>query len=94
MFTRRQIVSGIAATVSLPAWAQTIPTNPDVVIVGAGSAGLSAAHALIKDGYSVVIVEAANRAGGRAYTESDTFGLPFDHGCSWISAPQKNPYRN
>ncbi len=77
---------------ALPVWAQTLPTNPDVVVIGAGSAGLSAARTLIAAGKTVVVIEAANRIGGRAWTESDTFGVPFDHGCSWITAAVNNPY--
>lgn len=68
------------------------PGNPDVVIIGAGSAGLSAARKLRKKGLSCIIVEAADRVGGRAWTESTTFGVPIDHGCSWISGSDKNPY--
>ena len=79
--SRRSVLTSLLATASLPAWAQTIPTDPDVVIIGAGSAGLSAARTLIAQGKSVVIVEGAGRIGGRAYTESDTFGVPYDHGC-------------
>ena len=65
------------------------PTNPDVVIIGAGAAGLSAARTLIAQGKSVVIVEGSSRIGGRAYTESDTFGVPFDHGCFNVMGPKK-----
>jgi len=80
------------AASALPAWAQTVPTNPDVVVIGAGSAGLAAARTLIAEGKSVVVLEGANRIGGRAYTESDTFGVPFDHGCSWVMGPSDLPY--
>lgn len=90
--SRRTILSGLVATAALPAWAQTIPANPDVVVIGAGSAGLSAARALIAAGRSVVVVEAADRIGGRAYTESHTFGVAFDHGCSWVMGPSNLPY--
>ena len=72
--------------------AQDIPTNPEVVIVGAGAAGLSAGRTLRDKGVSFVIVEAAGRVGGRAYTESETLGQPVDHGCSWISGSSKNPF--
>ncbi len=90
--SRRTLLSGLAAAAALPAWASETPTNPDVVVIGAGSAGLSAARQLIGDGRSVVVVEGADRIGGRAYTESATFGLPFDHGCSWIAGPANLPY--
>ena len=91
-FTRRTILSSLLATASLPVWAQTMPLNPDVVIIGAGSAGLSAARTLISEGKSVIIVEGSDRIGGRAYTESDTFGVPLDHGCSWVMGPKDLAY--
>lgn len=75
-----------------PRLATGLPTNPDVVIIGAGAAGLSAGRELQSRGISFVIVEAAGRVGGRAYTESDSFGVPVDHGCSWISGSDKNPF--
>ncbi len=90
--SRRSFLSGLLATAGLPIWAQSVPANPDVVIIGAGSAGLAAARALIAAGKSVIVVEGADRIGGRAWTESDTFGVPFDHGCSWITAANANPY--
>ena len=92
--SRRSFLTSLLATTTLPAWAQTIPTNPDVVIIGAGSAGLSAARTLIAQGKSVVIVEGADRIGGRAYTESDTFGVPYDHGCFNVMGPKKFAYLN
>lgn len=69
-----------------------IPTNPDVVVIGAGSAGLGAARRLQKEGKSCVVIEAANRVGGRAWTQSDSFGVPVDMGASWVSGADKNPY--
>jgi len=90
--SRRSVLAGGLALSTLPLHrAYAIQSDPDVVIIGAGSAGLAAARTLIGKGKSVVIVEAADRVGGRAYTESETFGLPFDHGCSWITA-DPNPY--
>jgi monoamine oxidase len=92
LVSRRSILSGLLAATALPAWAQSVPSNPEVVVIGAGSAGLSAARTLIAAGKSVVVVEAAGRIGGRAYTESGTFGVPFDHGCSWVMGPEDLPY--
>ncbi len=69
-----------------------IPTNPDVVVIGAGSAGLGAARRLIKKGKTVVVIEATDRVGGRAWTQSDSFGVPVDMGASWMSGADKNPY--
>ncbi len=91
--SRRSLLAGGLALSVLPAHRSLATTsNPDVVVVGAGSAGLAAARTLMGLGKSVVIVEAAGRIGGRAYTESKTFGVPFDHGCSWITAASANPY--
>lgn len=92
--TRRRALAGLLATTALPAWAQTIPSNPDVAIVGAGAAGLSAAHSLIEKGLSVVVLEARDRIGGRAWTDNNTFGVPFDHGCSWLHAANRNPFKS
>jgi len=72
----------------------TFPTNPDVVIIGAGAAGLGAARKLMKSGHSVIVLEAADRAGGRAWTDTKGFGVPVDMGCSWISGARKNRFTN
>lgn len=91
--TRRGVMGGLASFTAIPAFAQGVPSNPDVMIIGAGIAGLTAAKTLMQAGHSVAVIEAADRIGGRAYTESDTFGVPFDHGCSWINAGNVNPFR-
>ena len=70
------------------------PTNPDIVIIGAGSSGLSAAKKLQELGTSYVVIEASDRIGGRAYTESNILGQPVDHGCSWISGSNDNIFSN
>ena len=67
-----------------------ISSNPTVAIIGAGAAGLSAARELSRRGISFVIIEAAYRVGGRAYTESLSFKQPVDHGCSWITGSDRN----
>jgi monoamine oxidase len=65
----------------------------DVVVVGAGVAGLSAARALRRVGRSVAVLEAASRIGGRAYTTwpAALGGAAFDHGASWLHAAERNP---
>lgn len=67
-------------------------TEVDVVVVGAGAAGLAAAKVLRAAGKTVTVFEAMNRIGGRAWTESDTFGFPFDRGCAWLHAGDRNPF--
>ena len=67
-----------------------LPTNPDIVIIGAGASGLSAAKKLQELGASYLVLEASDRIGGRAFTESNILGQPVDHGCSWISGSNDN----
>ena len=64
----------------------------DVAIIGAGSAGLSAARALHAAGRSFKVFEAMDRIGGRAWTSQRHFGVPFDIGCAWLHAGDRNPY--
>lgn len=64
----------------------------DVVIIGAGSAGLAAAKTLRTAGLSFVLLEAMDRIGGRAWTSDRHFGVPFDIGCAWLHAADRNPY--
>ncbi len=64
----------------------------DVVIIGAGSAGLAAAKALRAAGFSFTLLEAMDRIGGRAWTSDQKFGVPFDIGCAWLHAADRNPY--
>lgn len=67
-------------------------TDTDVVIVGAGAAGLAAATRLQAAGVRFVLIEAKHRVGGRAYTESTSLGAPFDHGCHWLHSASLNPF--
>ena len=64
----------------------------DVVVVGAGAAGLAAAKTLTAHGLDVVVVEAMDRVGGRAFTSTREFGVPFDVGCAWLHAADRNPF--
>jgi monoamine oxidase len=64
----------------------------DVIVVGAGSAGLAAAKTLRAAGLSFTVLEAMNRVGGRAWTSTEHFGIPFDIGCAWLHAADRNPY--
>ena len=66
-------------------------SNPDVVVIGAGVAGMAAARVLQDGGRRVQIVEAAPRVGGRCYTDTASFGLPFDQGAMWLRKADFNP---
>jgi len=67
-------------------------SETDVVIVGAGSAGLSAAKELARRGLSHVVVEGSHRIGGRAYSEEIAPGVWFDLGCSYLHDGASNPF--
>jgi monoamine oxidase len=56
----------------------------DVCVVGAGFAGLAAARRLTQAGLSVVVLEARDRVGGRAHTETLSDGTTIDHGGAWL----------
>jgi len=81
-------LSGLAlATLPRISFAQS---NPDVVVIGAGSAGLSASAELMRRGISFVCIEGMNRIGGRCYTDMSTFGVPADHGAHWLHGHKQN----
>ncbi len=63
----------------------------DTVIVGAGVAGLAAARQLLAWGDRVLVLEAAQRVGGRACTDRHSFAAPVDLGCSWLHQADRNP---
>lgn len=60
----------------------------DVVVVGAGFAGLSAAERLADDGFDVLVVEARDRVGGRAHTRRTDAGVALDLGGQWVGPTQ------
>ncbi|WP_098893857.1 flavin monoamine oxidase family protein [Streptomyces sp. t99] len=59
-------------------------TTVDVVIVGAGFAGLSAAERLVSMGRSVLVVEARDRVGGRSLS-GEVAGVKVDLGATWVA---------
>lgn len=64
----------------------------DVVIIGAGAAGLSAAKHLASAGLAIKIVEARARMGGRAHTVPTELGFAIDLGCEWLHSADINPW--
>jgi monoamine oxidase len=62
----------------------------DIIIIGAGIAGISAGFELVKKGFKVLILEARDRIGGRIWT-NDKFNIPLDLGASWIHESEGNP---
>jgi monoamine oxidase len=62
-----------------------------VVVIGAGISGLAAARVLTEEGYSVIVVEARERIGGRIWTSHEWPGVPLDLGATWIHGSDDNP---
>jgi monoamine oxidase len=63
----------------------------DVVVIGAGAAGVGAGRALAEAGSRFVVLEARDRIGGRAWTVDSGRGHPIDLGCEWLHSADINP---
>jgi monoamine oxidase len=90
--SRRTFLAGAAAALAArPAFGQGAAADVDVIIVGAGAAGIAAARRLSAAGRSFTMVEAVGRIGGRCFTDTRSFNVPFDRGAHWILSPDINP---
>lgn len=88
--TRRSFLAGTAAFAAAPATAAPASFT-DVVVIGAGAAGIAAARRLTAAGRHVTVYEATDHVGGRCVTDTRTFGVPYDRGAHWIYTPDFNP---
>ena len=91
--TRRGLIGlalGIAAARPWQARA-AVPREADIVVIGAGAAGIAAARKIAAAGRRVVVIEATGAIGGRCQTDATTFGMPFDRGARWLYNPDTNP---
>jgi monoamine oxidase len=90
---RRSLVGAAAAAVGFPRVSRAAgPGDTDVVIVGAGAAGLAAARLLQARGIGFELVEIRTRIGGRARTDTSYFGVPVDFGCAELHQGNVNPW--
>ncbi|MGW7137513.1 FAD-dependent oxidoreductase [Streptomyces xanthophaeus] len=64
-------------------------SRPDVVIIGGGFAGVTAARELTMRGRRAVLVESRDRLGGRTYTK-DHDGHAMEFGGTWVHPLQSN----
>ncbi|HLT24105.1 MAG TPA: NAD(P)/FAD-dependent oxidoreductase [Ignavibacteria bacterium] len=91
MSTRRQFIkqSGtiLAGTVVASNMKPlTFLQKKKVIIIGAGFAGLSAAHMLKQNGYDVTILEARNRISGRVFSHKISDDLVIELGAEWVGS--------
>src|SRR6187399_2592830 len=94
--TRRDFLSASAGLAMTPvlgatAGAATLPREADIVVIGAGAAGIAAARRIMAANRKVIVVEAASQIGGRCQTDVTTFDVPFDRGARWMHNPETNP---
>lgn len=93
MTNRRQFLAGSLAApflMNASARAQAL-ADIDVAIIGAGAAGLHAAHRAKEQGLTARIFEARQRVGGRVYTNT-TLGSDFEAGAFYIHWSEDNPW--
>ena len=65
--------------------ASTAPPHYDLLIIGAGIAGLAAGRMAQRAGYSVMLIDKGRRVGGRVSTRRSE-GFTFNHGAQYITA--------
>jgi monoamine oxidase len=65
-------------------------SDTDLLVIGAGAAGIAAARAALAAGARVRVLEARPRLGGRALTDA-SLGTPFDLGATWLHWAERNP---
>ena len=88
---RRSFLAATAAVLAKPAVVLAADSDVDVVVVGAGAAGIAAARRLAAAKVRYALIEAAGQVGGRCVTDAKTFGVPFDRGAHWIHNSDVNP---
>jgi monoamine oxidase len=94
--TRRDFLSASTAVAATPAlnaraWGVPLPRDADVVVIGAGVAGIAAARRVLAAKRKVIVVEATGQIGGRCLTDTTTFDVPFDRGARWMNNLDTNP---
>jgi monoamine oxidase len=93
--SRRSFVNSLlaagAATAAAPLLAANAAGEVDVIIVGAGAAGIAAARRVAAANKRYALLEAGNRLGGRCAVDTKIFGVPYDLGAHWIYNADTNP---
>ncbi len=65
-------------------------SRPDVIVIGAGAAGISAARELRARGLCCLLLDARERLGGRAHTAACGTPYQLDLGCEWLHSADRN----
>jgi monoamine oxidase len=102
--TRRRFVAGTLVTGAAAAWPAAVDAakrkqkpkpkpkharhKADVVVVGAGFAGLTAARQVASSGHSVMLPEARDRVGGRAWNHDLGDGQVSERGATFVGPTQ------
>ena len=94
--TRRDFLSASAALAVSPALGggaggAPLPREADIVVIGAGAAGIAAARRIMAANRRVIVVEASGQVGGRCLTDTTSFEVPFDRGARWLHNADSNP---
>lgn len=93
LLTRRQaLAAGTAALAAPLVPGRATAASVDVVVIGAGAAGIAAARDLRRAGLDVALIEASDRIGGRVVTDMSIFGQPYDRGAHWLHSQDSNPF--
>ena len=77
-WTRRKVLGSLGAVATALHWPPRsfAVETADVIVIGAGFAGLNAAINLVDEGARVLVLEASDRVGGRAFTADHVEGQP------------------
>src|SRR5256885_5627051 len=95
--TRRGFLSASAAFAATPmvgarAFGAPLPREADIVVIGAGAAGIAAARRIMAANRKVVVVEAASQIGGPCPTDQNTPRPPLPRGPRPIDHPPHQPH--
>jgi monoamine oxidase len=90
-FLAASVASAIVPVLSGRAWAAPVPREADIVVIGAGAAGIAAARRIMAANRKVIVLEATGQIGGRCLTDTRTFDAAFDRGARWLHNPDTNP---
>jgi monoamine oxidase len=90
ILSRRSFLAASAALAARPAFGAPLG-DVDIAVIGAGAAGIAAARRVVAAKRRCVLLEAADRIGGRCVTDTRAFGVPWDRGAHALHTADINP---